>query len=338
VHRLSSVRSFAAVLTAALLLAALAGCSGGEAEANSKPTTTTSESTTTTPAPPTPAPLTGLPLADPAVAARPALAVKIENHPDARPQSGLAAADLVYEEVVEGGLTRFWAIFHSGAPDTVGPIRSVRAMDPAIVSPLRGIVAFSGGTPGNVGLMAAAPVTMVDENNAGSAYFRLRERRAPHNLYGRTAELWSKAPDLPPPAPPFERLGPTETCVGQPVANTHLGFSRGYDPTWTWDGASGRFLRSYGANPFMDASGEQIGSENVLVLSVPYRGAGGDGQLIGDGEGWLFCGGAALQLHWSKADNDSQIALTGPFGETVRLKPGKTWLELLPTGGAVDLG
>jgi hypothetical protein len=325
-------------LTAGLLLAALAGCSGGEAEANSKPTTTSTSESTATSLPPALAPLTGLALADPAVATRPALAVKIENHPDARPQSGLAAADLVYEEVVEGGLTRFWAVFQSGGPETVGPIRSVRAMDPAIVSPLRGIVAFSGGTPGNVALMAAAPVTTVDENNAGSAYFRLRGRRAPHNLYGQTAELWSKAPDLPPPAPPFERLGPTETCGGQPVASTHLGFSQGYDPTWTWDGASGRFLRSYGANPFMDVSGEQITSENVLVLSVPYRGVGGDGQLIGKGEGWLFCSGAATPLHWSKADNGSQIVLTGAFGEPVRLKPGKTWVELLPTGGAVDLG
>jgi Protein of unknown function (DUF3048) N-terminal domain/Protein of unknown function (DUF3048) C-terminal domain len=337
VKRFTSIRPVAVVVMAGLLLASLAACSGGEAEAKPQETTTTSESTTTT-IPPTPAPLTGVPLTDGAIATRPALAVKIENHPDARPQTGLAAADLVYEEVVEGGLTRFWAVFQSSAPETVGPIRSVRAMDPAIVSPLRGIVAFSGGTPPNVALMRAAPVTPIDENNAGSAYFRLRERRAPHNLYGRTDELWAKDPDLPPPTQPFERLGASEPCAGQPVGSTHLGFSRGYDPTWTWDAASSRFLRSYGASPFMDASGDQIATDNVLVLSIAYRGAGGNGQLIGSGSGWLFCGGAATELSWSKADNNAPILLTDAFGGRVRLKPGKTWVELLPVGGAVDLG
>ena len=72
--------------------------------------------------------------------------MKIENTPEARPQSGLDVADVVYEEVVEGGITRFWAIFNSHAPDHVGPIRSVRRMDPDIVSPLGGVVAYSGGT------------------------------------------------------------------------------------------------------------------------------------------------------------------------------------------------
>src|SRR5438309_8082921 len=79
------------------------------------------------------------------VTARPALAVKIENSIDARPQTGLNSADLVYEEVVEGGITRFCAVFQSTVPPQVGPVRSVRPMDASIAGPLHGILAFSGG-------------------------------------------------------------------------------------------------------------------------------------------------------------------------------------------------
>ena len=78
-------------------------------------------------------------------ARRPALAVKIENSVDARPQSGLNAADVVWEEVVEGGITRFVAVYHSTLPPEIGPIRSVRPMDAAIAGPLHGLFAFSGG-------------------------------------------------------------------------------------------------------------------------------------------------------------------------------------------------
>src|SRR5204863_7385063 len=118
------------------------------------------------------APLTGRIVAA-RVARRPAVTVKIENTPDARPQSGLADADVVYEEVLEGGVTRFAAVFHSRVPTWAGPVRSVREMDPAIVAPLRGAVAFSGGTDANVALLRDAPVRLVDEANGGAAVPRI---------------------------------------------------------------------------------------------------------------------------------------------------------------------
>ena len=101
------------------------------------------------PPPPT-APLTGLPDPSGDSLKRPAASLKVENTPDARPQGGLDQADVVYEEVVEGGITRLVAIFNSHVPDVIGPVRSVRAMDPDIVWPLGGLFAFSGGTEDNV--------------------------------------------------------------------------------------------------------------------------------------------------------------------------------------------
>ena len=138
---------FVALAVASAL--ALSACSGdGTSAAPQRKKAPPSTTTTTIPVPT--APFTGLPDPDGVANARSSVAVKIENSPDARPQSGLDVADIVYEEVVEGGITRFWAVFNSKAPEVIGPVRSVRAMDPAIVWPLGGVIAYSGGTGPNV--------------------------------------------------------------------------------------------------------------------------------------------------------------------------------------------
>ena len=156
-----------AVAVAAVGLSSCGG--GGDKSAAKKPVTTAPPTTTTTVFVPT-APLTGLPDPTGASQTHSSLGVKIENTPEARPQSGLNVADIVYEEVVEGGITRFWAFFNTQAPTNVGPIRSVRFMDPNIVTPFGGVIAFSGGTPDNVALIRQTPTVQVDENNAGDAW------------------------------------------------------------------------------------------------------------------------------------------------------------------------
>jgi hypothetical protein len=152
-------------LVAALALA-LAACGGGgdedKAGAKSAPSTTKPPAAKT-------APLTGLPDPDGAAQSRPVLSVKIENTPQARPQSGLEVADVVWDEVVEGQITRLLAMFQSRSTDVVGPIRSVRLTDPSIVWPVGGIFAYSGGAPAIVRAIQQAPVKLVDENSAGAA-------------------------------------------------------------------------------------------------------------------------------------------------------------------------
>src|SRR3954451_3170906 len=96
------------------------------------------------PAPTALAPLTGV-VVPAGSLTNSALAAKVDNHPDARPQIGLGHTDLLYEELVEGGLTRYAAVWHSDVPAEIGPIRSIRPMDPDIISPLGGIIAYSGG-------------------------------------------------------------------------------------------------------------------------------------------------------------------------------------------------
>src|ERR1700735_4540239 len=130
--------------------------------------TTTTTTTTTQPVYPT-APLTGLPDATGLSVKRPALTIKIENTPQALPQWGIDQADVVYEEIVNGGITRLAAIFNSHAPSKVGPVRSVRPTDTQVVWPLGGIFAYSGGAAYAVDSIETAPVKLVDESSAGSA-------------------------------------------------------------------------------------------------------------------------------------------------------------------------
>ena len=157
----------------------------GKHTTNNGSTTTTSASTPTTVAPV--APLTGLP--DPAGQAltRPALTVKVENTPEALPQWGIDRADVVYEEIVNGGITRLAAIFNSQAPPKVGPVRSVRPTDTQIVWPLGGIFAYSGGAPYAVQSISTAPVKLIDETNAGAAMYRDPRSRHPTTSSRRPA-------------------------------------------------------------------------------------------------------------------------------------------------------
>ena len=122
---------------------------------------------------------------------RPALTVKIENTPEALPQWGIDQADVVYEEIVNGGITRLAAIFNSHAPVKVGPVRSVRPTDTQIVWPLGGIFAYSGGAPYAVASISTAPVKLIDESSAGTAMFRDPTFYAPHNLFAIAPQLFA---------------------------------------------------------------------------------------------------------------------------------------------------
>jgi hypothetical protein len=318
-----------------LVLTACADSSGR----TSPPTTPRPSTTSTTRAALPLAPLTGLPARSRASAARPSLGVKIENTPEARPQSGLDRADIVFEEVVEGGITRFWAFFQSEAPATVGPIRSVRPMDPNIILPFGGIVAFSGGTAENVAAVRATGLLTIDEGNAGDAFFREPTRAAPHNLYGRTASLWARGAGLAPPSPMFRYRVDDSPVGGEPVASVRVGLQGGYDVTYAWDARRHDWARyTNGTQPFMAAgkSPVQVAPANVVVQLVAY-GRGADGDVMGSGEALVFTGGHLVRGRWAKAFPPAPTQLLDAFGAPIALAPGSTWVELVPIGTSVDL-
>lgn len=323
-----------AVLVTLALVVAACGGSGSSSSKTSKKKETA--------APPT-APLTGLPDPNGEARGRPALEVKVDNTEDtpSRPQAGIDAADVVYEEVVEGEITRFLAIFNSTLPDSVGPIRSVRATDPNIVWPLGGVFAYSGGAAPNVDLIRQAPVNAVDETGAGDAMFRERGRAAPYNLFGRPAELVAKGGQPVPPPALFEYLKQNEASPGDPATAVHIGFAPGYDPTYTYDAASRTWKRSYGATPFTAASGQQVAPTNVVVQFTNYEGGVGnptaEGVTVGEGDVWVFTDGKVVRGRWTRPAKEQPAKYVDAAGKPIKLLPGTTWVHLAPIGAAVDV-
>ena len=342
------------LLTLAALVAA--GCSSaGKAAApaptsTTKPpeTTTTTEppTTTTTTAPPPPPtyPLTGRPATDAGIAGRTAVAVKIDNIVDARPQAGINAADVVYEEFTEG-VTRFIVVYHSRDAEVVGPVRSVRPADPVIVSPLGGVLGFSGGSPGAVAVARDTPLTLVMEDDVAVMY-RRGGRVAPHNLYTSTAGLFSRVPPeagSPPALATFLTEGKSFGGPGAiPVASIGLVpapyVTAGYD----WDAGSGTWLRSTDGAPHMVEEG-RIAPTTVIVQFAPYQYFVDDynvqyPEVVGTGEVWVFAAGAMVPGTWHKESPGAVTNFVDSDGAPIAIPPGQTWVHLVAPGSSVTTG
>ncbi len=340
------------LIIAALTLTACGGKDASPATTAAETTTTTTEpSTTTTAAPTTTAestttsttipadpvmPLLGTPITDPALAGRPALVVKIDNHPAARPQSGLNQADIVFEENVEK-LTRFAAVFQSQSPDPVGPIRSGRTQDVELLGSLnKPIFGWSGGNKGVTAAINGSDfvVANVQSNarQAGQAY-RSRDRKAPHNLYAQGSGLFTMTPAFAgPPPQQFAYLKDGEAAAGDPSAGVDLKMD-GVNVSWKYDAASGAYLRFQGGKAHNDAALGQVNAANVVVLVVDYIPSSVDrnspeAQTTGTGEAFVFSGGKVVHGTWTRSERLNPYQLTADDGKPILLTPGRTWVEL----------
>jgi hypothetical protein len=309
-------------------------------------TTSTSIVTSTTTPPPSKkiapvAPLTGLPDPSKITKHRSALTIKIDNTPEAFPHSGVQDADVVYEEIVEGGITRLAAIFNSRIPTVVGPVRSVRRTDREIVFPIGGIFAFSGGAAYAVKSISTAPVKLYTESNSGPAMFRDPKRYPPHNLFADAALLMKKdGLPRPPPALFTYSSGPRRTR-GPRVSSFVVGFTEGYAATYTWDTKSRTWDRSIFGRPDVTTNGVHISPKNVIVMSVHYVGGVGVidsyAQLIGSGPVEVFTGGTLKRGTWSRPNLRTRTVYKNASGKVIDLTPGQTWVELLDVSEHVSI-
>ncbi|MFP5289410.1 MAG: DUF3048 domain-containing protein [Actinomycetes bacterium] len=291
------------------------------------------------------APLTGERIAVGGLAS-PSLAAKIDNHPRARPQIGIDRADIVFEELVEGGLTRYVAVWHSDVPAEIGPIRSIRPMDPDIVSPLRGIIAYSGGQQRFVDMMRATDVynAIHGQADTDSVMFRGGNAPAPHNVIVRAPQLIAQHGELAAPQQHFayaaDAASATAVRDGDAVSGASLVFGSLATPSWAWDAGSGTWLRTMtGGAPDVAAGGTRLSAVNLVILRVPVAVIQDipTTQMIGGGEAFVLSGGKALKVAWSKADRNAPVRLVDANGLAVRLAPGNTWVELVPTAGSVTI-
>ncbi len=319
-------------LAALALFTVSCGGGGGGGDDDSEAKTTTTEA-------PKIAPLTGLPDLDGGAQNRPALTIKVDNldGEGVRPQTGLEGADVVYEEVTEGGITRFAAVYQSQVPAEVGPVRSVRAIDSDLVSPIGGVFAYSGGAGPNVDRIRLAPVNSLDESQAGDAMFRVDTNEPPHNLFARPQALFDRGGQPVPPPALFQYLADQEVFAGEAVTSFTAQFENpGYSPTYTYDAATRTWKRDIAGAPFVMANGTQIAPTNVIEQFTQYTG-GGEGQVIGEGEAWVFSDGKLIRGRWVRPTADQPAQYLDAAGAPIKLLPGTTWVELLPVGRPVDV-
>jgi Protein of unknown function (DUF3048) N-terminal domain/Protein of unknown function (DUF3048) C-terminal domain len=296
-----------------------------------------------TPAPEVIAPLRGTTV-DASVLTHPSLAAKVDNLNVARPQVGLERTDIVFEELVEGGLTRYVAIWDSDIPEEIGPVRSIRPMDPDIISSFHGIVAYSGGQQRFVQLMLHTPVLNAIHGQASTAdtFFRTKAKTAPHNVIVRAAKLVRQHRKLAPPAQQFayslDKLSSSAVKDGKPVTALALAFSPVSKPSWKYDAVNSWYLRSQGGVRDFDGHHHQLHADNVIVIRVVIDTRLGvpKTHMIGDGVAWVSTGGSTIHARWSKSMATRAIRLVDDNGVVIRLAPGNTWIELVPVGGQAN--
>ena len=288
-------------------------------------------------------PLTGQVPPGGRVPRRPVLAIKVENLEDARPQAGLQSADVVYEEPVEGGITRFIVLYHCSVGGRVGPVRSAREVD-ASVLPQYGvpILAYSGAAPGVERTIEEADLRLVHESNGGDAFSRDDARIAPHNLYVDPERLYRVSDERVPPEAVFRYADDVDQRSHRATL-VHLPFSEYSDVVWSWSRRADAWVRSHGDVPHLTEDGEQVSASNVLVQQVrvtpdPDGGLTPQVQLIGHGKAFLFRDGRVVAGTWRRGSVGDVTTFETRTGEALAFAPGRTWVELFPTTLDVEIG
>jgi Protein of unknown function (DUF3048) N-terminal domain/Protein of unknown function (DUF3048) C-terminal domain len=261
---------------------------------------------------------------------RPVYVVKIDNSEASAPQVGLKAADMVVEELVEGGITRLAVFFYQRLPPVAGPVRSMRASDIGIVSPVHSVLIASGGAPRTVARIRRAHIRALTESSGG--FYRDLGRTPPYNLFMRTSRLhpghWRY------PSHTYLPFGNASAFKGRTkVRSMSVTFSGSHTTSWAYTPRGWRRPGSYAQ------AGDDYRADNVLILTVRVGNAGyldpagnpvPESIFVGSGPGTLVHGSHRVNVRWHKKKYGSKLALTGPAGHPVTVPSGHTWIELIP--------
>ncbi|SFQ49048.1 Protein of unknown function [Amycolatopsis arida] len=261
--------------------------------------------------------------------------VKIDNERPARPQTGLAAADVVYVEPIEGGATRLVAVY-SAPPDVVGPVRSVRESDVDLLAQYgQPVLAFSGAAPELRDLVEQARLVPATELETPKAFFRDRGRAKPHNLYVRPARL--------PEPPPTEveqvlRFGPAP-AGGEPVTE-HVVRYPSATYTFRWLSEPGRWSVALDGRPMESTEAGRIAAATVVVQHVTQRpglvaedAAGAPSpvvETVGEGPAEILRDGARFAATWFRPSATEPTRFTTADGTPLPLAEGPVWVLLVP--------
>ncbi|MGQ5633915.1 MULTISPECIES: DUF3048 domain-containing protein [unclassified Streptomyces] len=323
--RIRRAAPLTAPMTLALALSLLAGCTHhGRDDARPPRQTDTAPPPSSSPAPS-------------ATAAGSPLAVKIDNVSAARPQTGLDAADVVYAEQVEGGLSRLMAVYATRLPRTVGPVRSARASDLELLRQFhRPTLAFSGAQHKLLPLIGKAPLRAESPDEAPAAYFRGGGRAAPHNLYVHPGRLLPSAPGRAALTTGF-RYGPAPSG-GTPTGSRTVRYPAARFG-FTWSPGRHRWLVAMDGTPTTTTDGARVAAATVVVQYVkvtasryhdvlgnptPYT------ETAGSGKAQVLRDGRSFDASWSRPAATDGTTFTAADGSPVNFADGQVWVVFAP--------
>ncbi len=332
-----------AILLLLPLLAPVSGCTKTQAAQDNN------QAPEPEPAKPPVNPLTGEVVSSADLINRRPLAVKVENDPKARPQSGMIDADLVYEELVEGGVTRFICIYLSKDPQAIGPTRSARISDIDITYFLNPLLICSGGAPNIIAAVKASGMAYIEEDT--KHFWRDRTRLAPHNLYTSVALLrqyLTEAGDAFNSAITsgltFKQAGQESDGSDEATVTKATSIKIPYKATicaaeYQYDAASNTYLHSINGVPHTDlTTGKRVAPRNVIVQYVKVVDSGQRdvtgapvpvSQVIGSGKCVVFSGGKVYSGTWKKSSRSAPTEFVDSAGKSIDLNPGQTWIHLV---------
>ena len=304
-------------------------------------TTNTSKNVTEKPKAVYYSPLSGEAVADQAATKKAATAIMLENSPDARPQSGLKDAEIVYEAVAEGGITRFLALYQQKAPETIGPVRSIRMYYVDWLTPYNASVAHVGGSAAALQVVRNGGYRDIDQFFNPGFYRRAADRYAPHNVYTsfsklnelNTAKGYNSSEPL-----PFDRADDEKDPVQD---GTHIDLTISgplYNSTYDYDASTKLYNRGQAGAPHLDREAGQIQAKVVVALRVNMTRVMEDGYresitTTGSGDAMVFQNGHANAVKWYKDSREAQLRFTDAAGAPFKLARGTTWISAIPVSG-----
>lgn len=267
--------------------------------------------------------------------------IMIENSEDARPQSGLKDAGVVFEAIAEGGITRFLTLFQESQPDYIGPVRSVRPYYLDWVQGFDAPIVHAGGSADGLAKIKADGVKDLDQFANGNSFTRVDSRAAPHNLYTSMAQLDTLKTSKGFSTSTFTGFArKKESASKSPNARTiDLAISSSlFNVHYDYDAKTNSYLRSEGGASHTDEkSGKQLSPKVVVALIMEQ---GRDGvyttyNSLGNGSCIVFQDGIVTEGSWYKGNSKDQITFKDSRGEVLKLNPGQTWLTAVGSSTAV---
>jgi hypothetical protein len=290
---------------------------------------------------PDPCPLTGLDADDESSLERRVLAVKIENSPEARPQVGLAEADVIYEQEAEGGISRFIVLFHCRDADRVGPIRSSRPVDPDVLSKFGDpLFVHSGGVDAVINRVEDAGIEHINCNFEEETCPRDESRQAPHDIFTSTDALRDFGGDdgePPGEAFSFDEEVPEDARRGRQL---NLNFSPVANVFWKYRNNQELYLRFHDDTLHRLEDGSPVTAANVVVMLVDREttritdvagNPASNFDVFGRGDLLVFRNGQVIEGEWRRESDEDVVELLDRRGNEIPLMPGQTWVELFPT-------